>query len=463
MTDLATPPPSTAAPGDEGGSADIWLRVFDVAIWAMVAYLGLVVFDWIFGLPFGLPLDLGPAVFILSVLIVVKAAIKAPERSFWRDVEFLKTTAQVVAVVAVLLIIGILQGNLIANLEAAGIETNFDYLDQPTNFDIGYSSFEPAQPIREALFVGIKNTFASAIIGIIFCTIIGVIVGVARLSGNWLARKMATIYVETIRNIPPLLLIILVMQAVILPLPLIKEASTPFDLLVISNKEVGVPSLASRDNSGIFLIIFAFAAVVGIAVVVWRTHKFNQTGVHHHRVLWGGGVFLLIAGLGYWALGGPFALSRPELGVIGQTSVMIGGIRMSAAYVAITFALTIYTASHVAEIVRGSIQAVPHGQTEAAQSVALSSFQRLRYIVLPQAFRIATPPTINQYLNLVKNTSLGIAVGYAEITLITKTVIGNANPAPQNIIVLMACYLLFSLTISLIVNILNRRLQLKTN
>ncbi len=491
MTDVATQiessPPSGPAVGGVAG------RVVDVVFYISAGYLGLLILDiavgllgalagfvakYIFSVDGGISLSipgvdqladaipLAVALLAVALLAVVRAAIRSPEPAFWRDLGFLQTAGQATAVVVVFLLIGLLAGNLTSNLEDAGIATDFSYLDQPTNFDIAYSGFEPAKPIGKALLVGIKNTFASAIIGMIFCTIIGVIVGVMRLSENWLARKLATVYVETIRNIPPLLVIILVMQAVILPLPLLKEASTPLGLFIFSNKEIGVPSIASRDNFWLYVGVVAFAVVVGTAVAAWRTHKFNQTGVPHHRVLWGGGVFLAISLLGYWALGGPFALSRPELAVEGEaglTSVMIGGVRMSAAYVAITVALTIYTASHIAEIVRGSIQAVPHGQTEAAQSVALTSFQRLRFIILPQAFRVATPPTINQYLNLVKNTSLGIAVGYAEITLITKTVIGNANPAPQNILVLMGSYLAFSLTISVLVNILNRRLQLKTN
>jgi general L-amino acid transport system permease protein len=378
----------------------------------------------------------------------------------WRNIKVLRIVAQVVTVLAIVLLANYFYSNLIDNLEAIGVSTNFDYLNNPAGFNIALSDFSPAQTVLDALLVGIKNTFAVAIIGVIFSTIIGVLVGVSRLSSNWLVSKLATIYVETIRNIPPLLIILFFFH-ILLALPRIQQASQPLNLAVISNREIGVPSVARGDSSGVYLVILLFALVIGSIVWAYRTHRSTATGVPHHRVLFGGGTFLVIALAGYWALGGPFTLSRPDLA---ETQLSVeGGLRMGAAYVGLTIALTIYTASHIAEIVRGSIQAVDWGQTEASRALAFSSFQRMRYIVLPQAARIAIPPVINQYLNLVKNSSLGVAVGYAEVTFVTKTVIGNANPAPQGILMLMASYLLFSISISIIVNILNRRLVLRAN
>jgi general L-amino acid transport system permease protein len=162
--------------------------------------------------------------------------------------------------------------------------------------------------------------------------------------------------------------------------------------------------------------------------------------------------------VGFFALGGPIGLSQPIL----DGRSLEGGYVGLASYFGVLVALVLYTASHVAEIVRGSIQAVPKGQSEAANSLALSSFQRLRHVVLPQAMRIAIPPVINQYLNFTKNTSLGIAIGYAEVTRITFQTIGNGQPAPQLIALLMLVFLAFSLTISLVINLVNRRMQLVT-
>lgn len=173
-------------------------------------------------------------------------------------------------------------------------------------------------------------------------------------------------------------------------------------------------------------------------------------------MLWALGVFVALVGVGYVVTGFPVGLSRPVL----EGRVVSGGFGGLGAYFAVLGALSLYTASHVAEIVRGSIQAVPRGQVEAGMALALSPFQRLRFIILPQAFRIALPPTINQYLNFTKNTSLAIAVGYAEVTRLTFQTIGNGQPAPQLIILLMLVYLSISLVISGVANMLNRRLQL---
>jgi general L-amino acid transport system permease protein len=173
-------------------------------------------------------------------------------------------------------------------------------------------------------------------------------------------------------------------------------------------------------------------------------------------VLWGGGLILVVAVVGYFALGGPVTLSRPEAG--GRS--IAGGASLNIPYVALTGALALYHGSHIAEIVRGSILAVPRGQTEAAQAIALTAFQRMRYVILPQAMRIMVPPLANQYLNLTKNSSLAVAIGYFDLTRITGQIIANGNPAPQMISILMVCYLALSLFISLIANIVNRSLSL---
>ena len=171
---------------------------------------------------------------------------------------------------------------------------------------------------------------------------------------------------------------------------------------------------------------------------------------------WAGGILGVVVIGGYLLLDGPITLSRPEVVV----RSIEGGIAMSVGYGAVVTGLVLYTASHVAEIVRGSIQAVPHGQTEAASALGLRDGQRLRYVVLPQAFRIAIPPLINQCLNLLKNSSLAIAVGFADLVGLTQVLIGQANPAPQMILIMMGIFLVISLIISLLANVANRRLQL---
>jgi len=385
-------------------------------------------------------------------------AVRHVRPPWWRDLRVLRVVAQVTAVVAAILFAVVLLITARGNLSDRGISTSFDFLTGPTNFSIGgRSEWDPGNPIWQVVLVGAYNTLMCVVLGIPLTTILGVIIGVARLSRNFLVRKAAAIYVETLRNIPPLL-VILFTFTIVLTLPTIQDAARPFNLLIISNQRVAVPSIIAGENAGFYGIVLLAAVAAAVVVWLWRTRVFNETGTPHHRVVWSLGTLTAIALAGYFALGGPISLSRPEL----SERVITGGFTMLASYMTVTLALTVYTASHVAEIVRGSILAVPKGQTEASFAVGLTNFQRYRFVILPQAARIAIPPTINQYLNFTKNTSLALAVGYAEITFVMVTAIGNANPAPQSIAVLMLVYLTFSLVTSVVMNIVNRRLQLAT-
>jgi general L-amino acid transport system permease protein len=377
----------------------------------------------------------------------------------WRDVRVIRAVLQVLAVIIVIGLIWILGTNLRSELVEKNLPTTFDFLDQPAGVTIADSGLDPGAPLRSALLIGIKNTFLLAIVGIPLLTILGTLIGVARLSTNWLVAKAATVYVETIRNIPPLLIIIFVFNVVILQLPPPSDPATPLDWWVISNLRLLGPGVTTSEGAGTLLLISLLGLVAAVVVGIWRTRYSEQTGHPHHRVLWGLGVFVGVFAIGYFLTGRPIAVSLPEV----DGRIWTGGFGGLGAYFAVLLALVLYTASHVAEIVRGSILAVDRGQTEAANAIALTTFQRLRYVVLPQAFRIALPPIINQYLNFVKNTSLAIAVGFAEITLVTFQAIGNGYPAPQLILTLMGVYLVFSLTISIVVNIINRRLQLVGN
>jgi general L-amino acid transport system permease protein len=364
----------------------------------------------------------------------------------------------VLAGAAVLVVLYVLWFNLTNNLRAAGLPTDFDFLTQPLGVDIPGSDISPSAPIWRGLLNAVKNTLALVVVGIPLLTIIGVLVGVARLSTNWLVSKAAGLYVELLRNIPPLLIIFFIFNAVVLQFPVLQESFNFADLVIVNNRYLAVVGFTSQPNFGPFLAIMAGALVVAAGVWWWRTRRSEQTGEHHHRVLWALGVFTVLSVIGFFALGGPVGLSRPVL----DGRALEGGFSGLAAYWAVLAALVLYTASHVAEIVRGSILAVPRGQTEAANAIALSPFQRLRYVVLPQAMRVAIPPIISQFLNFTKNTSLAIAIGYAEMTRITFQLIGNGQPAPQMIFLLMGGYLVFSLIISLIANIVNRRMQLVT-
>jgi len=378
----------------------------------------------------------------------------------WRDVRMLRLLFQIVVVGGVVVIGLWLFGNLATNLDRQGIRTDFDYLDRSAGFAIAGSDFKSSDPVWRALVVGVKNTAIVSGAGILLASILGVVIGVSRLSPNWLIARAASLYVEAVRNIPVLVIIIFMYIAVILKLPSIGNASELFGILVISNSGLVVASVeAAGGGAPLFAASLAVAAVVAVVVLIRRTRRFDRTGQPHHRVLWGAGTFLIIAVVAFVATGTPVAMSLPQRQEFGVT----GGIRMSPEFAALLAGLFIYTASHIAEIVRGSILAVSRGQSEAARALGLTEFQRYRFVVLPQALRIMIPPLANQYLNLTKNSSLAVFIAYPEITRITRIAIGQGNPAPQGILILMGIYLFFSLTISAITNLVNRRLTYVTS
>jgi general L-amino acid transport system permease protein len=375
----------------------------------------------------------------------------------WRNVRVLRIVLQAVFLVAVGGFLLYLLDNVVGNLERLGIPTGFDYLDQAAGFAIPDSDFSSAQSLGDALKIGVQNTLKVSLLGIVLATIIGVLVGVARLSSNWLVRKAAALYVETFRNIPVLVIILFWYLGVVLRLPPIGEAVEIPDLFVISNRGIVVPWFDKVGEGFAFGLVALLGLAAAIAVWIWRTRRFDRTGEPHRRALWAGGVLLAILTVGFFATGSPWAVETPERGERSTT----GGFRLSPEYVALLIGLALYTASHIAEIVRGSILAVPGGQSEAANAVGLSGWQRLRHVVLPQAFRISVPPIANQYLNLMKNSSLGIAISYYELTKITRVSIAQQAPAVQAIVLLMGIYLLISLSIALVTNLVNRRLTLK--
>jgi general L-amino acid transport system permease protein len=382
---------------------------------------------------------------------VVRSAGRPP---LWRDVRALRVFAQIVFVLALLTLGAYLSRNLRGNLRAQGIRTDFGFLSQPAGFRIADSSFQASQSVRSAILVGMRNTAVVAGTGVALATVLGVALGAARLSRNWLVRRGAALYVESIRNVPPLVVILFFWLAVILTLPPIGDAFELFGIAVFSNSGLVIPSLALKPDASSFWPIVAGAAATATLVWMWRTRTFDRTGEPHHRVLWGGGVFVAVVAAGYLILGRPIVASVPVRSEFGTT----GGLRLNPEFAALLFGLVLYTATHIAEIVRGALLAVHRGQSEAATALGLSEFQRLRHVVLPQALRIAVPPMTNQYLNLTKNSSLAVAIGYPEVTGIVVVLVSNGSPAPQSFATLMLVYLVFSLGISAITNVVNRRL-----
>ncbi|MEM9565206.1 MAG: ABC transporter permease subunit [Actinomycetota bacterium] len=371
---------------------------------------------------------------------------------FWRNVRVLAWTFQLVVLALVIVVLSVLFNNVRINSQNQGIPTGFDFLDQPTSFTIPANDLRDTQPVRDAIVEGTLNTLRVSIVGIILATVLGVLVGIGRLSGNWLVRNLARVYVEALRNIPLLGLVVFAYLAIVLTLPRVDESIQAGNVLIINTRGASIPW---PDGTNLLLVgLLVLAGIAGWLVRRWRLGLSERTGEPSRVVAWVTPVVLLVL---FWGA---------VLAGVGVTSPSIdgprvtGGMTLQPEYFALLMALVTYTASHIAEIVRGSIQAVPRGQGEAAKAMALTGVQQMRHVVLPQAFRIAIPPMANQYLNLMKNSSLGFVISYFELTKVVSTTIGNRSPAIPAYLVLILIYLVLSLIISLIMNTANRRLEL---
>ena len=375
-----------------------------------------------------------------------------------RDVRVLRWAFQVAVVGLVAFVIWRLFNNATSNLERSGLPTGFEFLDREARFAIPGLSESAGYTVRRAFVAGYLNTLRVIVVGIPMCTILGVLVGLMRLSDNLLVRAVGTLYVEVFRNVPALLWIFITYLVIILQnLPAITDDVTPFDAFVISNRGIGIPWFNPDASLLTFVGFIGIGIIAVVGVAIWRRHVNEATGAPPRGFLFGLVAFLVVLVVGNFVAGNALALDAAHI----QGRQVEGGMNVFPPYLGLTIALVLYTASHVAEIVRGSIQAVNLGQTEAAQAIALSTYQRYRYVILPQAFRIMIPPLASQYLNLTKNSSLGVAISFVELASIFQRVSNNATPALQALVVMMFFYLTFSLGISLIANLVNRRLALE--
>lgn len=382
----------------------------------------------------------------------------APARpAFWRNVRVLRILGQVAFVLAVLFALQQFYLNMEFGFREQGKTLDFEFLEQRAQFDIKEGiPYSPNSSYWRALQVGLFNTIKVAASGIVLASILGLFIGVARLSTNWLVRNVARVYVELFRNTPVLIQIIFWYVAVILTLPLVQgEEASGFAFL--TNRGAAVPWPRFREDAGPWGLWLLGGLAVAAAGWVWRTRHSDRTGDPPRRVLWGFGLFILVAGIGYAVTGGPLEIDAPEATRFG----FAGGLQVSGEFAAVLMGLVFYTAAFIAEIIRGSILAVDKGQKEAAAALGLSAFQQLRFVVLPQALRIAVPPINSQYLNLTKNSSLAAAIAFPDLTSVSSTIINQAGRPFQILIIIMSTYLIMSLLISVVMNIVNRTVALR--
>ena len=377
----------------------------------------------------------------------------------WRDVRVLQAVGQLVSVVLVVSIVVLLVANLLSAADERGFSLGFDFLDQEAGFPIGESviDYEPTDSFLYAFWVGIVNTLKAALLGVLFATVLGVIVGLARLSSNWLVRNLASVYIQTVRNIPLLVQLFFWYFAVFLSLPLVQEAVRLPGPVYLSNRGLYFAWPRATPSFDAWLVFLAIGLAVAVALRFALRRREARSGRPSHAVVVPWLAFAAIGVAGWLAVdGSPVARNVPTLG----TFNFEGGARITPEFGALLVGLVLYTATFIAEIVRAGIQSVSRGQTEAALAVGLSSFQTTRLVVFPQALRVIVPPLISQYLNLTKNSSLAVAIAYPELFTVGRTMINQAGRAVPIFLLIMAAYLAMSLTWAAVGNLYNRRVQM---
>jgi general L-amino acid transport system permease protein len=377
----------------------------------------------------------------------------------WRDTRVRAFAFQVIVVGAVVLGLGALFANLSTEMAERRLTFDLAFLRSTAGFEISEAvvPYSPQDTYGEALLVGALNTLIISVAGIILATILGLIVGVARLSGNWLVNRLAFGYVELFRNTPLLVQLFLFYFAVFLALPPVRD-SIVLGPMYLNQRGVYLPRPVPTDTFGSFLI--AVAVGVLIAAVLWIVgsrraaagRPLRWTGIVGLAALVGIPVVAWVA-----APSAPLVVDQPVAGRFNLT----GGLALSATFCALLVSLVLYTAAFIAEVVRGGIQAVAHGQREAARAIGLRDAQVLRLVVLPQALRIIVPPLTSQYLNLVKNSSLAIAIGYPDLFNVSTTVANQTGQPVAVIAFVMLIYLVISLVTSLVMNLYNRTVRIK--
>jgi general L-amino acid transport system permease protein len=389
----------------------------------------------------------------------VRDAARAPETPFWLDARYRAIMFQAVLLVLVVGFAGYIFYNTYSNLQRRGIASGFDFLGSTAGFDIimHLVPYQASASFGQALLVGLLNTLAVAFIGIFFATILGFVVGVARLSRNWLISRIASIYIEVIRNIPLLLQIIFWYQVLGKSTPGPRQSVDIAGLFFINNRGLYMPAPVPEQGFWLTPVALGIGIVATIIMHRWARARQMATG-QQFPVLWT--ALGLILGLPLLALivtGMPFHWDYPTL----QGFNFNGGMVLIPEFISLTFALVIYTGAFIGENVRAGIMAVNHGQTEAAYAVGLRPGPTLRLVVIPQAMRVIIPPLTSQFLNLTKNSSLATAIGYPDLVAVfAGTVLNQTGQAVECIAITMAVYLFLSLTTSVFMNWFNRRVAL---
>jgi len=374
---------------------------------------------------------------------------------FWRDVRFLRLFSQLLFLLIVAGVLGYLFQNMLQALRQQGLVLGFSFLRLTAGFDIGETliPYDRSSTYGRAFLVGLLNTANVSLLGILFATLIGIVVGVARLSRNFLIQLLARAYIEALRNIPLLVLLIFIYSGVFLKLPQIRQA-LHLGPIMFSNRGVFTPWPFPAETYPTYRLILlaGLLAAAGVGFLLWREGQ--KTGRPPLIGFWSLLVWLIFASGGLLLLH-PFRLDFPQI----EGLRVVGGRRLTPEFMSLWSGLVIYTSAFIADVVRAGIQAVPKGQVEAARALGLNGFQTLRLVVFPQALRVIVPPLTSHYLNLTKNSSLAVAVGFPDLFSVSGTILNQSGRAVEVIALAMSIYLSLSLLTSLFMNWYNRRIR----
>lgn len=390
----------------------------------------------------------------------VIAEAEPPKVALWNDPQARALFYQVIVLGGLLFVGGTIINNTMDNLARQGIASGFGFLDTTAGFAIGYSPFleySEENTYFRALTVGLLNTILVAVIGILFATALGFIMGVARLSNNWMIAKIALVYIEVMRNIPLLLQIFVWYFGVLRPLPGPRQSINFADSLFVNNRGLFAPKPIFEDGFGIIIAAFIAAIIAIVYLVKWAHKRQDETGQAFPVFATSIGLLIGLPIIGAVVAGFPMSWEFSEL----KGFNFSGGMEIPPELVSLTLALSTYTAAFIAEIVRAGISAVNKGQTEAAYAVGLRPGPTLRLVIIPQALRVIIPPLTSQYLNLTKNSSLAAAIAYPDIVLVFGgTVLMQTGQAVEIIAIIMGFYLFVSLAISMFMNWYNDKMAL---
>lgn len=367
---------------------------------------------------------------------------------------------QLITIIGFVALIMYIAQNTAHNIESRGIKSGLDFLSSTAGFDITETpiEFSPMSTHWDVFKVGLANTLIISFVGIILTSILGLIIGIMRLSSNWLISRLAAGYIELFRNLPILLQILFWYNIVLAALPAAKNSLSLFDTVFLNKKGLFMPNPIFEDGAWLMGAALVLALFIGWLVNRWSTKRHDETGKEFPVMLTGLALVILLPLIAYFASGTPMHFDYPGASRFGFR----GGKTFTPEFLALLFALTIYTATFIAEAIRSGIEAVAKGQKEAATSLGLTPSQSLKLVVLPQAVRISIPPIINQYLNLAKNSSLAAAVGYPElVTIFAGTSLNITGQALEIIGITMLTYLLISLLVSAILNWFNKKMKIK--